>query len=489
MDGAAREAVEALFREAELGAKADVAAARLGTSAEMDAAAAADAARRRQLVREASDRYAAACSLLFRVVPEYEEAGDEDALRVLHDVAEFLMDRMAALVGAAAAKQSSSGLVATHPPTTTTTTMTGDDEKRLKVAKELLETEERYAAKLQMLVDHYAKPLRATMDVADYDVVFGGLMEIAGLAQTLVGSLRPKLEAWDPAETTVGDCILRLSEFFKMYVPYTSNFAAGQKVLERLKDGDEDFSRVCEVAVAGRGAPPLESLRIEPVQRIPRYVLLLKELEKATKETHPDAALVRGALQALKVVADHINQRMADKEMQAKVLEIQSSLWSATETVPNLVEPGRRFVKEGPVGKLRRDGKVQRNYYLFAFSDVVVYATVSPVLRGRYHFHRMLPFYGAFAADEEVAAAGGPGLKFGEAAFKITGPSGYRIFVVETDAVRREWLGVFMGLVGGRSSSATVAAGDADNRRRSLGSGSRRASSSSGRWAEDDVDE
>lgn len=50
----------------------------------------------------------------------------------------------------------------------------------------------------------------------------------------------------------------------------------------------------------------LRSLLIMPVQRIPRYNLLLQELLKETPDSHPDFANLTDALDSMRKVAEHV---------------------------------------------------------------------------------------------------------------------------------------------------------------------------------------
>ena len=61
----------------------------------------------------------------------------------------------------------------------------------------------------------------------------------------------------------------------------------------------------CVVCGAGRR---LQGLLIAPVQRIPRYILLLKELMRFTPQDTPDQAALDKALEALLKQADNINK-------------------------------------------------------------------------------------------------------------------------------------------------------------------------------------
>ena len=69
----------------------------------------------------------------------------------------------------------------------------------------------------------------------------------------------------------------------------------------------------------------LDSLLIQPVQRIPRYRLLFGELLKYTPKDHPDYESTVGALRRIEEVAIHVNESVRDKENQEKLLAIEES--------------------------------------------------------------------------------------------------------------------------------------------------------------------
>ena len=88
------------------------------------------------------------------------------------------------------------------------------------------------------------------------------------------------------------------------------------------------------------------------MQRLPRYVLLLRELQKNTPKTHSDHALLGVAIENIVDTATHVNRHMHQKENGLKILEIQNS-FSPPIT---LLEPGREFVMEGDLKKMNRSG-------------------------------------------------------------------------------------------------------------------------------------
>ena len=62
------------------------------------------------------------------------------------------------------------------------------------------------------------------------------------------------------------------------------------------------------------GDKRLQSYLIEPVQRIPRYKLLLQELLKRTPQRHPDHAPLAAALAEVARAAAHCNAELARQD-------------------------------------------------------------------------------------------------------------------------------------------------------------------------------
>ena len=66
----------------------------------------------------------------------------------------------------------------------------------------------------------------------------------------------------------------------------------------------------------------LTALLIMPIQRIPRYRLLLQELLKYTPETHPDYANINKAVAEIMKVAEHVNEGIRHTENSRLLVDI-----------------------------------------------------------------------------------------------------------------------------------------------------------------------
>jgi len=85
----------------------------------------------------------------------------------------------------------------------------------------------------------------------------------------------------------------------------------------------------------------LPAYLIMPVQRIPRYILLLQDLIKRTPANFIELPKLSSALQKLKKEADLMNERKRETEKLATLLDIEMRL-SSEEL--ELVKPGRQFI-------------------------------------------------------------------------------------------------------------------------------------------------
>jgi len=63
-----------------------------------------------------------------------------------------------------------------------------------------------------------------------------------------------------------------------------------------------------------------------PVQRLPRYVLLLEELLRKTPGTHPDFTNIKDAIDSVKTVSQQVNSKKAQSELNQRFFEIALSL-------------------------------------------------------------------------------------------------------------------------------------------------------------------
>jgi len=89
-----------------------------------------------------------------------------------------------------------------------------------------------------------------------------------------------------------------------------------------------------------------------PVQRIPRYVMLLEDLLLSTPTDHEDYPDVKLAVEKINLICVYVNEKKRDAENLDLVLGVQDRLQAKEKDShfkKNLSEAHRRYIKEGPL--------------------------------------------------------------------------------------------------------------------------------------------
>eukprot|EP01127_Copromyxa_protea_P021519 TRINITY_DN7413_c1_g1_i1.p1 TRINITY_DN7413_c1_g1~~TRINITY_DN7413_c1_g1_i1.p1 ORF type:complete len:658 (-),score=95.74 TRINITY_DN7413_c1_g1_i1:140-2113(-) len=261
-------------------------------------------------------------------------------------------------------------------------------EQRDKIAYEILTTEITYVRNLQILYSVYQPKLIAkTHGVMDYsvsalgeklDVLFPTIKNILAVNSILLSSLVERYENWSSTQL-IGDVLCTLAPFLSIYKVYSKVYeecAVALRAAEKVKDFAIFMETLKNHPLAKR--QPIGSFLITPVQRVPRYVLLLRDLLKHTPTSHPDYQELTVALQTLQSVASGIDESISAAENIAKCSQIQELFTSYV----NIVEPHRKYIAEGLLLKQCRKDRKERMFYLF--TDILIYGI--PLPAGRYFF-------------------------------------------------------------------------------------------------------
>eukprot|EP00727_Mastigamoeba_balamuthi_P005451 m51a1_g1525 putative myosin ii heavy chain (1641) ;mRNA; f:470676-476608 len=242
-----------------------------------------------------------------------------------------------------------------------------EQSRRTRVAEEIFSTEKTYVRLLSKIVYVFVKPVRSVKGVSAEDIegLFSNLQAIRNVHQKFLSDLTERMQTWSP-DTLLGDVFQGASLSFKIYQRYINNFENSIGLLQAIQEYNSEFKKfVQDVSMTEQ----LENLSVEsflilPVQRIPRYVLLLQELIKATAETHPDRALLEEALGQIMALADYINEKKRESENRKKLLQVKAR-WMGYDG--NLFDnPERLFVCDFAICTTKG------TYRVWLFSDTAV---------------------------------------------------------------------------------------------------------------------
>ncbi|KRY38367.1 Uncharacterized protein T01_3713 [Trichinella spiralis] len=256
-------------------------------------------------------------------------------------------------------------------------------DTRTHIVKELLETETSYVENLKLLVHKYLRPLKrpelcSLVELGTLNEIFFQVPEMLGHHELFLAALKSRLDFWD-CKQKIGDVVL--NNFTKQsvidtYTAFINNWKNARVAIRKACIAKPAFAKYLErCSREHQNKLNLDALLIMPVQRIPRYELLIKELVKHTSVEHPDHALLLRAGKEIHELASKIDQIQQETgfsdQMQQKLREIEAIV----EGLDDLVSPERTFYRCDQVYVETPSGKKDR--CLFLFSDLLLITTVT----------------------------------------------------------------------------------------------------------------
>eukprot|EP01105_Mastigella_eilhardi_P002739 TRINITY_DN1350_c3_g1_i1.p1 TRINITY_DN1350_c3_g1~~TRINITY_DN1350_c3_g1_i1.p1 ORF type:complete len:717 (+),score=185.48 TRINITY_DN1350_c3_g1_i1:47-2197(+) len=261
------------------------------------------------------------------------------------------------------------------------------EEHRNRVVNEILSSEKTYVEQLECCVDVFLTPLRGRPDVVAPDAVetiFSNIEAVLQVNHQLMADLEERLKDWGPTHL-LGDLFLKLIPFLRIYSVYTSNYDKSNVLYTDLREHNSAF--LAFITDRSASEPrcklwPLNSFLILPVQRIPRYKMLLEDLCKHTQPDHPDIKNLQESLAIIQKVAHEVNEQIKAQENRRKMMEIQQRV-GTIPGIQQLVVAHRTFVREGTLWKVCRKSNKKR--FVVLFNDLLIYGSMLQPAGFRYH--------------------------------------------------------------------------------------------------------
>lgn len=218
-------------------------------------------------------------------------------------------------------------------------------DERSKVTWELFTTELAYTRSLEIIVNLFLEPLRSPASpyygvMSDDEIrdIFPVIDELFKLHNQLVQDIDDCLQ--ENSKQLVGGVFLRYAPFLKMYSQYCTGYSKSnetlKKSLKRLPVSDF-LTTACRHPDCNQ--PDLQSFLIQPVQRLPRIVLLLGDLLKHTPSNHPDYSNTNKSLSQIKELLNIVNKTI-------EIAEKDFNFWQDPLLLP-LMEAHRKGICKG----------------------------------------------------------------------------------------------------------------------------------------------
>jgi len=256
--------------------------------------------------------------------------------------------------------------------------------QRTQVVMELYATEINYVSNLEKIVNCFMKPLRAIFDDSkkggitkeNIDSIFCNIEDILVKHQEFLKQLKQIVDQWSN-ETLLSPLFENIHEYISTYIPYFNNYENSYFTIEKCKKVpafEESIKMVEGVKKLERN--DLKSLLILPVQRIPRYILYLKEILKHTWPSHPD-------YDGLKIEISRIDDDIKILNRWKKFSENKETFELLQNQIKrqNIEVKGKKYVSEGSVlfqySTMKETLKNPLPTYIYLFNDILLLTKTS----------------------------------------------------------------------------------------------------------------
>uniref|UniRef100_A0A6B2L014 DH domain-containing protein n=1 Tax=Arcella intermedia TaxID=1963864 RepID=A0A6B2L014_9EUKA len=279
--------------------------------------------------------------------------------------------------------------------------------KRVKILEELLETETSYVYSLNSIYVFFIKPLRNSEHETPIipkdtrQTIFSKASKILSFHKLLLSDFQVRIKHCT-VDTKISDLFFekRMQTLISLYRSYINNYSKAFHVLREAEKTSATFKTFLRKASSRSGGKlTLEDYLIMPVQRIPRYVLLLDQLLRNTSSSHTDYKGLCKLLDQFKIVADFVNtsKKQYDEEDQVKKVLNQIPDFPMEKLEGSLALSVIKYGVMTRVWKDRSKHKEIKKYFLVLLSQYLVIAKVISERRKIYKFSELFSLNGASA--------------------------------------------------------------------------------------------
>ncbi|XP_072202351.1 FYVE, RhoGEF and PH domain-containing protein 4 isoform X6 [Excalfactoria chinensis] len=251
-----------------------------------------------------------------------------------------------------------------------------DEQKRHKIASELLQTEKAYVSRLGLLDQVFYSRLleeanRGSFPAEVINKIFSNISSINAFhSKFLLPELEKRMQEWTTTPR-IGDILQKLAPFLKMYGEYVKNFDNAMELVKTWTERSPQFKFIIQDIQKEKvcGSLTLQHHMLEPVQRIPRYEMLLKDYLRKLPQDSLDWKDAEKSLEIISTAASHSNSAIRKMENLKKLLEIYEMLGEEED----IVNPSNELIKEGQILKLAARNTSAQERHLFLFNNMLLY--------------------------------------------------------------------------------------------------------------------
>ncbi|XP_042367083.1 FYVE, RhoGEF and PH domain-containing protein 4-like [Plectropomus leopardus] len=251
------------------------------------------------------------------------------------------------------------------------------EQKLYNIANELLQTERAYVARLHLLDQVFCLRLTEEAGRGSFppDVIRNIFSNISSIYsfhnQFLLPDLENCISRWCESPG-LGTVLVKHAPFLRMYADYVRNFDQAMELVRTWTERSSVFRNIIQDIQSQEvcGSLTLQHHMLEPVQRVPRYEMLLRDYLRKLPKDNPDYDLAHKSLQTISMAATHSNSAIHKAESLKRLLEIYEMVGEE-----EVVNPTNEFLREGRLLKLAARNTSAMERHLFLFNNFLLCCT------------------------------------------------------------------------------------------------------------------
>eukprot|EP00008_Paramoeba_atlantica_P010752 CAMPEP_0201479670 /NCGR_PEP_ID=MMETSP0151_2-20130828/4334_1 /ASSEMBLY_ACC=CAM_ASM_000257 /TAXON_ID=200890 /ORGANISM="Paramoeba atlantica, Strain 621/1 / CCAP 1560/9" /LENGTH=370 /DNA_ID=CAMNT_0047861267 /DNA_START=246 /DNA_END=1358 /DNA_ORIENTATION=- len=224
---------------------------------------------------------------------------------------------------------------------------------RKRVFTELLETERTYARNLSDMEKEVLAKITPDSELTqkDIDEMFVNLTALVKHHTQFLKLLEERAAAWSDT-SIVSDLFLYHSSFLVEYKEFLTGYHRASVFIKYFKGNSKKVKCVLDTFASRRKNKTgltFDDYFILPVQRIPRYGLLLSEIQRYTAKTDPEYESMSEAIKKIQDSLSSINNQITQEEIKicSTILEMESVVEGYSPFLLEALESKRLLVFEG----------------------------------------------------------------------------------------------------------------------------------------------
>ncbi|XP_011297145.1 FERM, RhoGEF and pleckstrin domain-containing protein 1-like [Fopius arisanus] len=268
-------------------------------------------------------------------------------------------------------------------------------DKAYYIAKELLMTERTYKKDLDVINVWFREEVSRESDLESEPAV--GLIELLADAHgPCLQEMETRLARWESnARHNIGDFLYNtLLNVLPLYDQYLENLIPVLEKMEYSMRTSRRFDQLCRDFESQKYCYlPLTSFLLKPLQRLLHYNSIIDRLLDHYPKDHTDFEDCLAARDRLGETLLEGLTVLNQAENLVQLCELQRDI----SGFDNLVQEGRRFIRQGCLQKYSHKGFQQRMFFLF--SDILLYTFRTQQPTQCFRVHGQLPLKGVTIQD------------------------------------------------------------------------------------------